>query len=72
MLSILSPRSSQKFCDRLSRRDVLRIGSLPIVGAVGGLTLPQVLAAEANSGTRSHKSIIMVFLSGGPPHQDMF
>jgi hypothetical protein len=30
-----------------------------------------LLRAEAQSGRRSHKSVIMVFLSGGPPHQDM-
>lgn len=40
--------------------------------ALGGLALPQLLRAEAQSGvTRSHKSVIMIFLSGGPPHQDM-
>ncbi len=40
--------------------------------ALGGLALPQLLRAEAASGvTRSHKSVIMIFLSGGPPHQDM-
>jgi hypothetical protein len=57
------------FCDGLSRRTFLQIGSL----AVGGLTLPQLLRAEAAAGRgRSHKAMIMVFLSGGPPHQDMF
>src|SRR5207244_6641351 len=46
----------------------LQIGGL----AMGGLSLPQLLRAEAASGPRSsHKSIIMIFLSGGPPHQDM-
>ena len=39
---------------------------------MGGLALPQLLAAEAQAGVkRSQKSIIMIFLSGGPPHQDM-
>src|SRR5262249_8692972 len=37
-----------------------------------GLSLPQLLRAESEAGIqRSHKSVIMVFLSGGPPHQDM-
>ena len=50
-------------------RDFLKIGSL----ALGGLSLPQMLQAESSSGIRrSHKSIIMIYLSGGPPHQDMF
>ena len=56
------------FCDGLARRDFLRVGSL----AMGGLSLPQLLRAEAASGNRpSNKSVIMIFLSGGPPHQDL-
>src|SRR5262245_58437995 len=56
-------------CDRVSRRSFLRIGSL----AMGGLALPQLLRAESEaSNARRHKSVIMIFLSGGPPHQDMF
>src|SRR5438067_2749606 len=66
MLSILG--QSHRFCDRQSRRSFLQLGGL----ALGGLSLPQLLQAEAQSGIkRSHKSIIMIFLSGGPPHQDM-
>ncbi len=53
----------------LSRRGFLTIGSL----GLGGLTLPQVLRADQASGTRSsHKSVILIYLVGGPPHQDMF
>ena len=59
----------QQFCDRIHRRDFLQIGSL----ALGGLSLPQLLKAEAVAGTgHSHKSVIMIYLTGGPPHQDMF
>ena len=66
MLSLLGP--SYRFCDGLSRRSFLRIGGL----AMGGLSLPQLLQAEAKATRASrHKSVIMVFLSGGPPHQDM-
>ena len=36
------------------------------------LTLPDILRAEAANGRRSHKSVIMIFLPGGPPHQDMY
>jgi hypothetical protein len=40
---------------------------------LGGLTLPNLLRAEAASGVRSsHKSVILIYLVGGPPHQDMF
>src|SRR5262245_20225901 len=51
-----------------SSRKFLKVGGL----ALGGLALPQLLRAEQQSGLRtSHKSVIMIFLSGGPPHQDM-
>jgi hypothetical protein len=66
MLSILG--RAGRFCDGLSRRAFLQVGGL----ALGGLSLPQLLRAEAQAGIRnSHKAVIMVFLSGGPPHQDM-
>jgi hypothetical protein len=57
------------FCDGVTRRDFLKVGGL----ALGGLGLPQLLAAEAQAGSnpKRHKSVIMVFLAGGPPHQDM-
>jgi len=67
MLTILGP--NQRFCDGVSRRNFLKIGAL----GLGGLALPQLLAAESASGIRrSHKAVIMVFLPGGPSHQDMF
>ena len=40
--------------------------------ALGGLTLPGLLRAEAAAGRPSHKSVIMVYLSGGLAHQDTF
>lgn len=40
---------------------------------MGGLALPELLRAESNQGKRKgHKAIIMVYLPGGPPHQDMY
>ncbi|MCY3013531.1 MAG: DUF1501 domain-containing protein [Planctomycetota bacterium] len=70
MLSIVDPKSGQgaRFCDGLSRRDMLRIGTL----SVGGLSLPQILAAEQASGHRTHKSVIMIYMCGAPGHQDMY
>jgi hypothetical protein len=54
---------------RLCRRHFLQIGAL----GVGGLSLVQLLRAEAAEGRRpSHKSVILIYLVGGPPHQDMF
>ena len=63
-----------RFCDGVSRRGFLRIGGL----AMGGLSLPGILAAQdqsprrGKSGGLGHKALIMVYLPGGPPHQDMF
>ena len=67
MLTI--PGHARQFCDGVSRRNFLRIGAL----GMGGLTLPQLLKAEAASGLSSgHKAVIMIYLPGGPPHQDTF
>src|SRR5438105_15187175 len=61
--------SPSRFCDGISRRNFLKIGAL----GLGGLSLPQLLHAEAASGIRhSHKAVIMIFLPGGPSHQDIF
>jgi hypothetical protein len=66
MLTILG-KPQNGFCDGLSRRSFLKIGGL----ALGGMSLPQILKAESVAGVSpSHKAIIMVFLPGGPPHQD--
>lgn len=54
---------------RLPRRGFLKIGAL----GLGGLTLPGLLRAEAAAGVKSsHKSVILIYLVGGPPHQDLF
>ena len=71
MLTLFGPR--HRYCDGLSRRSFLKVGGL----AVGGLGLPGLLRAEAAAGVGSsggglHKSVIMVYLSGGLAHQDTF
>lgn len=61
--------SRYRLCDGVTRRNFLQIGAL----GMGGLALPQLLSAEAKAGVRSSsKSVIMIFLPGGPPHQDMW
>jgi hypothetical protein len=68
MLTVLGT-PQRGFCDGISRRSFLKIGGL----ALGGLSLPEILRAEAAGGTRNPgKGIIMIFLPGGPPHQDFF
>lgn len=55
---------------RLSRRELLRVGSL----ALGGLTLSHLLAARAAAApsTITGKSVIFLFQQGGPPQFETF
>ena len=59
---------SQKYCDGLSRRSFLALGTL----GVGGLTLADLYRAEAAGPGSSHKAVINIHLGGGPSHQDMW
>jgi hypothetical protein len=76
MLHLLYPqRSASPLCNGQTRREFLQIGAL----GLGGLTLSQLLRAEAQAGgsvgnghAAGTKSVIMVYLVGGPPHQDMW
>jgi hypothetical protein len=81
MLTLLGPSSSRRHCDGISRRDFVRIGGL----GLGGLSLARLLAIEdaqakenalpphaAGRAGKRHKSLIMIYLCGGPPHQDMY
>ena len=76
MLTIFESRSGRGngrsgYCDGISRRGMLKIGALG-VGAFG-LNQADILRAESAGGTKSsHKSVINIFLGGGPPHQDMW
>lgn len=70
MLNILGRKT--QYCDGVSRRSFLKIGGLS-AGAVGGLSLADLMRADAASPKRkSDKAIINIFLGGGPPHQDMW
>lgn len=66
------PGSTNRTCDGVSRRNLLRVGSL----AVGGLSLPNLLRGEAaakETGTSTRrKSVILVWQAGGPSHLDMY
>ncbi len=52
----------------LSRRNFLQVGTL----GLAGLSLPQLLRANSKGSLANQKSIILIYLVGGPPHQDMF
>jgi hypothetical protein len=59
-------------CDRISRRSVLRIGSL----ALGGVSLPDVLRRRAFAAPSekppANTAVIQLFLGGGPSQLDTF
>ena len=50
-------------CDALTRRDMLHIGGLGLLG----LTTPSLLRAQSAARTGRAKSCIVLFLMGGPP-----
>src|SRR4051812_35949555 len=58
------------FCDGLTRRDALRVGTASLFGPAVGL--PQLLAARAAGGTHKDVSLIFVFLHGGLSTIDTF
>src|SRR5258708_4641097 len=59
----------RRFGNGTNRREFLRVGAL----GVAGLTLADLLRADARGGTeRRAKSVIYVVLGGGPSHIDMY
>jgi hypothetical protein len=71
MITVLG--SEKRCCDGFTRREVLRAGGLAALGSFG---LPELLAAEQSRPTGfptgKAKSVIMLYLMGGAPAQDMF
>ena len=69
VLTIFGPNS--RYCDGISRRSFLKLGMLGLGSS--GLLLSDLYRAEAQTGTESaHKSVINIFLAGGPAHQDLW
>ncbi|RLS56383.1 MAG: DUF1501 domain-containing protein [Planctomycetota bacterium] len=61
--------AARRFCDGVSRRDFLKVGAT----GIAGLSLPQLLRAEALAGAQATgRSIINIYLPGGPTHMDTF
>jgi len=61
----------QRTCDGVSRRTFLKVGSL----AVGGLSLPWLLRQRAQadqSRNTPRRSVILLWLAGGPSHMDTY
>jgi hypothetical protein len=66
-------RQFDRTCQGYSRREFLKIGGL---GLLGGLTLPDLLRARARAAsegqTVKERSVVLLFLQGGPPHIEFF
>src|SRR5688572_23937545 len=71
MLNLLTSHRS-RVCDGATRREFLRVGSL----GIGGLSLAWLLKARAQAAAAGlpvkHKSVVMVFCSGGISHIESF
>jgi hypothetical protein len=60
--------SSPRLCDGVSRREFLRAGGL----ALGVLTLPRLLRTQAATAKSRFRSVIQLFLWGGPAQHETF
>jgi uncharacterized protein (DUF1501 family) len=73
----LSDKMPNRTCQGLGRRDFLKAGALGGLGlGLGNLTLPRLLEAKAkalaNGKPMRQKSVVLLFLQGGPPHIEFF
>jgi Protein of unknown function (DUF1501) len=72
MLSVFD-RRPDAHCQGLSRRELLKVGGL---GLLGGLSLPGLLQSRAEAAgvgrVVKEKSVVLLFLSGGPSHIEFF
>jgi uncharacterized protein (DUF1501 family) len=72
MLRLEHPRAARPKCDGVRRREFLQVGAL----ALGGLTLPQLLAGRARAAASGqavrNTSVILLFLDGGAPQHETF
>jgi Protein of unknown function (DUF1501) len=72
MITLLG--SKRRLCDGLTRRETLKAGALSLLG--GEFNLPSLLAVEEQRGAHARpgkaKSVILLYLLGGAPTQDMY
>jgi len=63
-------------CDGLTRREAIRVGGLSLFSGVSLPTLLHAAGQQSDDGRPTFegkaKSVILINLFGGPPHQDTF
>jgi Protein of unknown function (DUF1501) len=77
---VIPGQPGKDLCDRqlgVTRRDLLRVGGSAMLGlTLGGMLKRQAAAAEApvggGAGWGKAKSVILVYLQGGPSHLDLW
>src|SRR4051812_1019583 len=70
MLAIWGKKQTT-FCDGISRRNFLQVGALGLAGLTLG-DLLRLRAEQSQARRLSRKAAIMIYLAGGPPHQDPY
>jgi hypothetical protein len=74
MTAITVLGSARRGCTGPTRRETLKVGALSLLG--GLFNTPALLALESSANNRlrpaSAKSVVLLYLQGGPPTQDMF
>ena len=65
--------SARRCCDGITRRETLQAGSLYLLGGLAGASGPALAAPSAATSNRrgKAKSVIVLYLLGGAPTQDM-
>ncbi len=71
------PGKQGQLCDGLTRRDILQVGGASLLGLSLSSALEQEARAEANPaggrpGWKKAKSVILIYLQGGPSHIDIW
>src|SRR5690349_16312043 len=74
MFDISLARRSNRFCNGVSRRDFLRVGTLAPLGLslANMFAFEKLMAGESANKSARAKSVILVYLGGGISHHDTF
>ena len=76
---VIPGAAAKNDCDRVTRRDLLRVGGSGVLGVTLGDLFPLQKASANNKGEAGNgpgfgkaKSVIFIYLQGGPSHLDLW